>query len=472
MIVRSMKNMHFTERDVGMQEIKCPKCGEVFQVDESGYSQILQQVRDKEFEKELERREKELAKRKEDDLTIARMEQEKSYNKELSEKDAELAERDRLIEQLKARLTGSETEKKLAVNEAVREKEKESDSAIVKKNEELAAKDREIERLKAQLERTETEKKLAVNEAVQEKDREISEKGTEIAKLQSDLELQKKESELRETNLVKQHSGELKLRDEEIERLKDFKARQSTKMVGESLEQHCLTQFNQIRMTAFPNAYFEKDNDAKSGSKGDFIFREAFEGTEFISIMFEMKNEMDTTASKHKNEDFFKELDKDRKEKNCEYAVLVTLLESDNELYNNGIVDVSYRYPKMFVIRPQFFIPMISLLRNAALSSLEYRKKLAVIQNQQLDIYNFEEELDAFKKSFGYSFEQAGARFEEAIKGIDDTIKKLTAIRENLVKSEGHLNTANKKLDNVSIKKLTKNAPSVREMFEDLKAQE
>ena len=403
-----------------MQEIRCPNCGKVFQVDAAGYAQILQQVRDKEFEKELERREKELVQRKEGDLLIARMKQEKSHAEELLKIENELAEKDRLIEHLKA-----------------------------------------------QLDKADTEKKLAVSEAIQEKNRELSEKGTEITKLQSDLDLQKKEGELREHNLTEKHKGELKLRDEEIERLKDFKARQSTKMVGESLEQHCMTQFNQIRMTAFPNAYFEKDNDIRSGSKGDFIFRESSEGTEFISIMFEMKNEMDTTATKHKNEDFFKELDRDRNEKRCEYAVLVTLLESDNELYNNGIVDVSYRYPKMFVIRPQFFIPIISLLRNAALNSLEYQKKLTEVQNQQLDLYHFEENLSLFKSSFADSFRKANDRFTDAIKGIDNTISALTKIRENLVKSENHLNTANNKLEDVSIKRLTKNAPSVRSMFEE-----
>ncbi|MBP3894978.1 MAG: DUF2130 domain-containing protein, partial [Mogibacterium sp.] len=294
---------------------------------------------------------------------------------------------------------------------------------------------------------------------------------TEITKLMSDIELQKKESELRENNLAEKHKGEIKLRDEEIERLKDFKARQSTKMIGESLEQHCMAQFNQIRMTAFPNAEFEKDNDASSGSKGDFIFRESAGGTEFISIMFEMKNEMDTTRTKHKNEDFFKELDKDRNEKNCEYAVLVSLLESDNELYNNGIVDVSYRYPKMFVVRPQFFIPIISLLRNAALNSLEYRQKLAYVQNQELELNNFEENLNTFKKSFADSFRLATDRYEDAIKGIDNAIAALNRIKENLMTSEKHLNTANNKIENVNIKRLTKNAPSVREKFEELKTE-
>lgn len=410
-----------------MQEMKCPNCGKVFQVDDAGYAQILQQVRDKEFEKELERREQELVQKKENDLTLARMEQEKSHSEELT-----------------------------------------------KKNSELAEKDREIEQLKAQLDKAETEKKLAVSEAVQEKDKQLSERGSEITKLQSDLELQKKEGKLRETSLIEQHKRELKLRDEEIEQIKDYKARLSTKMVGESLEQHCLTEFNRVRMMSFPNAYFEKDNDAKteSGSKGDFIFRETADGTEFISIMFEMKNEMDTTATKHKNEDFFKELDKDRNEKKCEYAVLVSLLEGDSDLYNDGIVDVSYRYPKMFVIRPQFFLPIISLLRNAALNSLEYQKKLADIQNQQLDLYNFEENLTAFKDSFAHSFGQAHKRFDDAIKGIENTIEALTKIRDNLVKSEKHLNTANNKLEDVSIKRLTKNAPSVRAMFEEIRVEE
>lgn len=408
-----------------MQEIQCPSCGKMFQVDEAGYAQILQQVRDQEFKKELEQREKDLAKKQESDLTIARMEQDKKHSEELAKKDAEIAELSRSIEQLKAQISGSEIEKK-----------------------------------------------LAVSEAVQGKDQELSEKRAQITQLQSELELQKRENELQVSNLEKQHAGDLRLRDEEIERLKDFKAKQSTKMVGESLEQHCMLQFNQIRMTAFPNAYFEKDNDASSGSKGDFIFKESSNGTEFISIMFEMKNEMDTTATKHKNEDFFKELDKDRNEKKCEYAVLVSLLESDNELYNNGIVDVSYRYPKMFVIRPQFFIPLISLLRNAALNSLEYQKKLAEVQGQQLDLYRFEENLDLFKKGFADSFRKAGERFDDAIKGIDNSISALTKIRENLVKSENHLNAANNKLEDVSIKRLTKNAPSVRAMFEEIKAGE
>ena len=310
-----------------------------------------------------------------------------------------------------------------------------------------------------------------MTEAVQAKEKELSDKATEITELKGRLSSKETESQLKEQSLKEKHAAELRIKDEQIEYYKDFKAKQSTKMIGESLEQHCLTQFNQLRMTAFPNAYFEKDNDARTGSKGDFIFRESADGAEFISIMFEMKNEMEETATKHKNEDFFKELDKDRNEKKCEYAVLVSLLESDNELYNNGIVDVSYRYPKMFVIRPQFFIPIISLLRNAALNSLEYQKKLIAVQNQQLDLYHFEENLAAFKSGFAESFRKASDRFDDAIRGIDNTITALTKIRENLVKSENHLNTANNKLEDVSIKRLTRNAPSVRTMFDEIRAE-
>ena len=402
-----------------MHEIKCPNCGQVFQVDETGYAEIVRQIHDVEFEKELEQRVKELEKSSQNDMRIAKLEQEKKHSEALTRKDNELSEKDKIIEQLRAMLNKAEVERKLAVTEAVRDK-----------------------------------------------DTKLTELDTQILKLRTDIELQKKENELKENNLLEKQKNELKLRDEEIERLKDFKARQSTKMVGESLEQHCLTQFNQVRMMAFPNAYFEKDNDARTGSKGDFIYREAADGVEFISIMFEMKNEMDETATKHKNEDFFKELDRDRNEKNCEFAVLVSLLESDSEYYNNGIVDVSYRYPKMYVIRPQFFIPLISLLRNAALNSMEYRKKLEEVQNQQLDLRHFEENLEIFKTSFGDSFRKASERFEDAIKGIDKAIENLNKIKENLLKSEGHLAAANNKIEDVNIKRLTKNAPSVLELFE------
>ena len=391
-----------------MNEIKCPKCGEVFQVDESGYAQILQQVRDSEFKKELERRMEELEHRKEEleqsrenDLKIARMEQEKSYIEDLAKKEKIFTE------------------------------------GMAKNKLELAERDREIERLKAEIKNGETEKKLAVSEAVQQKDREI----------------------------VK-YQGEVELRDGEIQRLKDFKARQSTKMVGESLEQHCMNEFNAIRMTAFPRAYFERDNDINDGTKGDFVFRDFDDDVEYISIMFEMKNEMDTTATKHKNEDFFKKLDSDRSKKNCEYAVLVSLLEEDSELYNKGIVDVSYQYPKMYVIRPQFFIPLITLLRNAAQNALEYQHQLLVVKNQQVDIQNFEDNMQKFKEGFGRNYRLASQKFTTAIDEIDKTISHLQKTKEALLSSENNLRIANEKAEDLSIKKLTRNAPSVAEMFD------
>lgn len=405
-----------------MQEIRCPNCGEVFQVDETGYEQIAQQVRDKEFARELERRERELDAKRERELELLRMREEKEHTASITKKDAEISARDRVIAELRAKLDAGETERKLAVAEAVE-----------KKNEELARKTSEIADLKGELRSRETENRL------------------------------------NEKSLKEQYEDKLRLKDEQIEYYKDFKARQSTKMIGESLEQHCLTQFNSIRMTAFPNAYFEKDNDARTGSKGDFIYRECAEdGTEFISIMFEMKNEADMTATKHKNEDFFKELDKDRREKGCEYAILVSLLEIENDLYNNGIVDVSYRYPKMYVIRPQFFIPMITLLRNAAQNSLHYRQELQLVRSQQVDILHFEENMNAFKEGFARNYRLASERFATAIEEIDKTIDHLQKTKAALLSSENNLRLANNKADELSIKRLTKNAPSVRAMFDEL----
>lgn len=410
------------ERMQKMQEIRCPHCGEVFQVDESGYAQIVQQVRDKEFQKELNSRAELLEQQKKKDLDIARLEQEKAGQDALAAKERALDE-----------------------------------------------KEREIEQLKAQIDKADMEKKLAVSDAVREKESEINKRDQEITTLKGQLDGKENENKIKEQALEKQYKEEIRQKDELIEYYKDFKARQSTKMVGESLEQHCLTQFNTYRMGAFPNAFFEKDNDARSGSKGDFIFRESAEdGTEFISIMFEMKNEMDETATKHKNEDFFKELDKDRREKNCEYAVLVSLLESDSELYNNGIVDVSYKFNKMYVIRPQFFIPMITLLRNAARNSLEYRQQLAIVKNQQLDLAHFEENMEAFKKGFSRNYELASQKFQTAIDEIDKTINHLQKTKDALLSSENQLRLANSKAEELSIKKLTKNAPSVKALFDEL----
>lgn len=444
-----------------MEEIKCPKCGEVFQVDESGYSAIVQQVRDKEFEKELRRRTTEIETSKKTEMKLVVNEQERKSDKLLAKKDDEIAEKEREIEKLKVQLEKSTNEKELATKIAVQEKEKELSDKNLEK-------EREIEKLKAQLEKSTTEKELAVAIAVQQKEKELSDKSSEIAKLKGDIELKEKENQINKTNLIEKYKGELAIRDDEIERLKDFKARQSTKMVGESLEQYCLTQFNSIRMTAFPNSFFEKDNDARMGSKGDFIFRDFNDGTEYISIMFEMKNEVDTTATKHKNEDFFKKLDKDRNEKGCEYAVLVSLLEAESDFYNNGIADVSYKYPKMYVIRPQFFIPLITILKNAASNSLSYRKELAVIKEQNVDVTNFENNLIDFQTKFGTNYRIAKEKFQSAIDEIDKTIDHLQKVKEGLIGSERQLRIANDKAQDLSIKKLTKNNPTMQSKFREL----
>ena len=395
-----------------MQNMKCPKCGEVFQVDESGYAAIVKQVRDKEFAKELHARHEQFEAEKQTALELAKADAEK-----------EVATLQAQIETLKA-------ESKLSLQESLTEK------------------DAEIAALKAQLDGSKDKQALAVTQATAEKDKELA--------------------QLKDT-----YEERLKEKEEQIAYYKDFKARQSTKMIGESLEQHCENEFNRLRMTGFQNAYFEKDNDAKSGSKGDYIYRDyGDDGTEYISIMFEMKNEADETATKHKNEDFFKELDKDRREKNCEYAVLVSLLEPDSDLYNNGIVDVSHRYEKMYVIRPQFFIPIITLLRNAATNALSYRQELAVIRAQNIDITHFEEDMNEFKTKFARNYELASRKFHDAIDEIDKTITHLQKTKEALLSSENNLRLANNKAEDLSIKRLTKNNPTMREKFEALKALE
>ena len=454
-----------------MSELKCPNCGEIFQIDESSYSNILQQVRNEEFEKELTRRAEEISQRKESEMAVLRAEQLQAKQLALAEKDAESSAKDKIIAELQAQLQASETEKKLAVSVAVQHSERESSQraqeALAQRDAEIAARDRELAELRAQLQNSETAKKLAVTEAVQAQERVVTAKDNEILSLQSKLSLQESESAMRISGVKEQYETQLRVKDEQIAYYKDFKAKQSTKMIGESLEQHCMNAFNQIRMTAFPNAYFEKDNDARTGSKGDFIFKESQNGVEFLSIMFEMKNEGDETATKHKNEDFFKELDKDRKEKGCEYAVLVSMLEADNEFYNTGIVDVSYRYPKMYVVRPQMFITIITLLRNAALNSLKYQQELQIVRNQQLDLTNFEANMQAFKDGFGRNYRIASEKFATAIEEIDKTIDHLQKTKQALLSSENNLRLANNKAEELSIKRLTKNAPSVRRMFEE-----
>lgn len=420
-----------------MQEIKCPKCGEVFQVDESGYAAIVKQVRDKEFEKEILERKSVYQTEKESAVQIA-------VTTIKSEKDKEISE-------LRATLKTADTEKQLEIDKITSDKDKQ-----------LAEKELEISKLKGELELSKASTELAVKNAIQQKD-------TTILDLESQIQIKNSEWKLKEKSLCEKHADEIKRRDDEIAYYKDFKARQSTKMIGESLEQHCEIEFNKLRATAFQNAYFEKDNDIKTGSKGDFIYREySADGVEFISIMFEMKNETDTTATKHKNEDFFKELDKDRKEKNCEYAVLVTMLEADNEYYNSGIVDVSYKYPKMYVVRPQFFIPIITVLRNAALNSLKYRQELALARNQNIDITHFEADINDFKDKFSRNFRLASDKFKKAIEEIDKTIDHLQKTKEALLSSENNLRLANNKAEDLTIKKLTKNNPTMAAKFAEL----
>lgn len=486
-----------------MQEIRCPKCNEVFQVDDSGYSQIVQQVRDKEFEKEAARRAEELEKAKNSELKILEMEYEKKLESALSEKSDDITDKEKRITELEARLENIENEKQLAVATAVRERENNFSEESRKAQKAISDKDIEIAELTAKLKQADNERTFAVDKANSEKEslikqlelqlqqaQSLQQAALDKAKSENALALEKKQNEINELNsrlktkdseaenrcrsIEEKYAIELKNKDALIEQYKDFKARLSTKMVGETLEQHCLTQFNSLRTSAFPNAYFEKDNDARSGSKGDFIFRESSEdGIEFISIMFEMKNEMDTTATKHKNEDFFKELDKDRNEKGCEYAVLVSMLEADNEFYNAGIVDVSYKYPKMYVIRPQFFIPLISLLRNAARNSLEYKRELAMAKAQQVDLTNFEKNITDFKTAFSRNYQLASDKFKTAIDEIDKTITHLQKTKDALLSSENNLRLANNKAEEqLTIKKLTKNAPSIKEEFARLASEQ
>ena len=416
-----------------MNEIKCPNCSTVFQINEEDYDSIVKQVRDKEFEREINLRDEQAKIDKENAVKIAE-----------SKKDIEITNLKNEIKNI-GESTKNDLEKKF--------------------NDELNKKEIEITNLRNEIKLKDSETKLLVQNAVSEKDKEID-------NLSNKLELSKSEALLKEKSIKESYEDKIRNKDEQIAYYKDFKARQSTKMIGESLESHCHMEFNKLR-PLFNNCYFEKDNDAKTGSKGDFIFRDFDdEGTEIVSIMFEMKNEADETATKHKNEDFFKELDKDRKEKNCEYAVLVSLLEIDNEYYNSGIVDVSYKYDKMYVIRPQFFIPLITLIRGLAVNSLKYKKELEVIQNQNIDIRHFEDNMNSFKEAFGRNYRLASERFSKAIEEIDKTIDHLQKTKENLLKSVDNLRLANNKAEDLTIKKLTNGSETMAKMFEELKKEE
>lgn len=424
-----------------MHEIKCPNCGKTFNLDETGYADILSQVRDDAFDKALHERLALAEQDKKTSIELAEARIASDMEKKAAEKDAEI-ERLKAENKANAELIQARTTEKL--------------------KQEAAGKDVEIARLREELKAAAIDKQLALKDALSAVEKERDD-------LKRDLEAKETEQQLLQSSLKEKYETQLRDRDEAIERLKDMKAKLSTKMVGETLEQHCEIEFSKIRSAAFPGAYFEKDNDAKTGSKGDYIFREADSaGTEFISIMFEMKNESDETATKKKNEDFFKELDKDRNEKGCEYAVLVSLLEPNSELYNGGIVDVSYRYPKMYVIRPQFFIPMITLLRNAALNSLEYKTELALVKAQNIDIANFEDELDKFKDAFGRNYELASRKFQTAIDEIDKSIDHLQKTKEALLGTDRNLRLANDKAQDVTIKKLTRGNPTMAAKFAEL----
>lgn len=424
-----------------MNEIKCPNCGTVFKIDENEYQSIVKQIRDKEFEKEITLRDKQHELDKENSIKLHRAELEKEYTEKLNEKNSE-------IKDLKNRLDNNSLEIKSKLDKDYTER--------------LTNKDKEITELKNKISLMKAHEELNLKNAVSEKEKEID-------NLNNKLEIGKNEFLLKEKSLVESYEEKIKNKDEQIAYYKDFKARQSTKMIGESLEQHCNNEFNRIR-PILKNVYFEKDNDARTGSKGDFIFRESDDdGTEVISIMFEMKNEADETASKHKNEDFFKELDKDRREKNCEYAVLVSLLEIDNDYYNTGIVDVSHKYPKMYVIRPQFFIPIITLLRGAAMNSLSYKKELEIVQNQNIDISHFEENMNNFKEGFARNYRLASDKFKKAIDEIDKTIDHLQKTKEALLSSENNLRLANNKAEDLTIKKLTHGSETMAKMFDELK---
>ena len=457
-----------------MHEIICPHCNKAFKIDEAGYADILKQVRDSDFEKQLHERLELAEQDKRNAIELAQAKITSELQKAAAAKDAELQE-------LKAKLDAAEVARKLAVTEALNAVEKERDAlsnelekvrrgqqsaselAEAKLANELqkttAAKEAEIQELKAKLESSSITQKLAVTEAVSLVEKERDE-------LKNNLQRIELEKDLAEKSLKERYETQIKDRDEAIERLRDMKARLSTKMVGETLEQHCETEFNRIRATAFPRAYFEKDNDARSGSKGDYIFRDMDEDdTEIVSIMFEMKNESDETATKKKNEDFLKELDKDRTEKDCEYAILVSLLEPESELYNTGIVDVFHRYPKMYIIRPQFFIPIITLLRNAAMKSLAYKSELALVKAQNIDITNFESKLEAFKTGFERNYDLASRQFTKAIEEIDKSIDHLQKTKDALLNTDRNLRLANNKAQDVTIKKLTHGNPTMKAKF-------
>ena len=432
-----------------MKELKCPKCGNVFKVDEADYAFIVSQVKTAEFEAEINRRLSELHERHKAEQELATAKTEQTFQSQLSKKELELGAKDAEIERLKSQLAQIEAQK-------------ESELATA-----LAAKDQEIAQLNSTIAQSDSKMHLAVMEERNKAQQTVQAKDNEITLLRSAVELEKREAQIHEAALIKQHEDQLRMKQEQVDYYKDMKTKLSTKMVGETLEQHCSIQFEQFIRPLMPNAYFDKDNDATDGTKGDFIFRDSEDGTEYISIMFEMKNEMDTTATKHKNDDFLKKLDEDRRKKGCEFAVLVSLLEAENDLYNNGIVNKSHLYPKMYVIRPQFFVPFINLLVQASKKSLEYKKQLILAQSKEVDVTNFENQLEEFKDKFGKNYRLASEKFHTAIDEIDKTIDHLQKVRKALVGSEDNLRLANDKAEGLTIRKLTYKNPTMKAKFEE-----
>ena len=435
-----------------MKELKCPQCGSVFSVDEADYASIVSQVKTQEFDAEIKIRLEEIQKQNEVRQVAESLKINQEFQGKLSAKELELSKKDSEIVKLQAQIDSFNQTKKLEL-EAERSKTNE-----------------EIARLKSIIAQNENNVRVAVLEEQNKAKDIIQAKENSLIELRSQIDVKQKEATIREANIKEDYERQLKQKQELVDYYKDLKAKLSTKMIGESLEVHCSNEFNRVRTTMYPNAYFDKDNDASHGSKGDFIFRDYADGMEYISIMFEMKNEMDETATKHKNEDFLAKLDKDRRDKGCEYAVLVSLLEPDNDFYNEGIVDVSYRYPKMFVVRPQFFMPLISLLTQASKKSVEYQRELLLARQQSIDVTNFENKLNDFRNKFGNHYQRASDKFNKAIEEIDKTIKSLQKMKEDLLSSENYLRLANNDTEDLSIKKLTRGNPTMKQKFEEAKA--
>ena len=454
-----------------MKELICPNCHKAFTVDEADYASIVNQVKNTEFNEEVDRRIAELREQHKAEQALATAKTEQSFQHQLSKKEIEIGAKDAEIERLKSEKENELTKLKSALSAEIEVLKTQLENiAAQKKNEmtiALAEKDQQISRLNSTIEQNDSKLQIAIMEERNKAQKEVQAKDTEISQLRSAAELEKREAQLHEASLIQHHENELRMKQEQVDYYKDLKTKMSTKMVGETLEQHCSIEFDQYIRPMMPNAYFDKDNDASDGTKGDFIFRASEDGTEYISIMFEMKNEMDTTATKHKNEDFLKKLDDDRKKKGCEFAVLVSLLEADNELYNTGIVNKSHLYPKMYVIRPQFFVPFINLLVQTSKKSLEYKKQLILAQSKEVDVTNFENKIEDFKSKFGRHYELASKKFNEAIKDIDATITKLQKIREELVGSENYLRLSNQDTDDLTIRKLTYKNPTMKAKFEE-----